>query len=180
MAGNIGGLFKRYRFFFIALGALAAIQISLGFLFASYYLSAEERASLVQSVVSSLSSSSSPSASNHAITDFEPPCKVQGKEAVSAINRAKSVQCKQELANLACSESLYPKYLPNLCPTSTKIDKNIAGDYLGCYRDSFETRILTGNFLRLREENTKENCVDSCQRSGYAYAGTQYATECFK
>ena len=50
---------------------------------------------------------------------YQPKCEINGKEAVSAITRAKSVQCKQELADVTCLHNqnrLYSIHLPRLCP----------------------------------------------------------------
>ena len=50
---------------------------------------------------------------------YQPRCEIEGKEAVSAITRAKTVQCKQELADVTCLHNrnkLYPLRLPRFCP----------------------------------------------------------------
>ena len=50
-------------------------------------------------------------------------CNVSDKFAISAINRASSHQCKQELLNISCLSQkgiLYPKQLPNYCPLKGK------------------------------------------------------------
>lgn len=52
--------------------------------------------------------------------NFKPNCDIVTKEAVSAINRAKSQHCKQEIANLTCltySNKLYASRLPRYCPS---------------------------------------------------------------
>lgn len=52
-------------------------------------------------------------------TKYQPKCEVTEKEAISAISRAKTVQCKQELADVAClhmENKLYKTYLPRFCP----------------------------------------------------------------
>ena len=51
------------------------------------------------------------------------PCNITAKEPLSAIPRAKTNECKQNIVNLVCSleEGLvYPKSLPNYC--KPKID----------------------------------------------------------
>lgn len=51
--------------------------------------------------------------------DFIPLCEISNKEAVSAIHRAKTQLCKQEIANTTClinDSSLYPKSLQMSCP----------------------------------------------------------------
>lgn len=50
--------------------------------------------------------------------DFEPICTVKSMEAISAINRATTQKCKEDLMNISClmqSNKLYPKKLPRLC-----------------------------------------------------------------
>lgn len=52
--------------------------------------------------------------------DFTPFCEITNKEAVSAIHRAKTQLCKQEIANITClinDSNLYPKVLQMECPT---------------------------------------------------------------
>ncbi len=51
--------------------------------------------------------------------DFTPPCFISNQRAISAINRAHTQKCKQEIANIAClsqNGTLYPKTLPQFCP----------------------------------------------------------------
>lgn len=55
--------------------------------------------------------------------DFMPLCDIVGKEAVSAIHRAKTQHCKQQLANITCLNirgDLYPQQLPHSCPNNGK------------------------------------------------------------
>ena len=49
---------------------------------------------------------------------YQPKCEINGKEAVSAITRARTVQCKQELADVTClhnQNKLYALRLPRFC-----------------------------------------------------------------
>ena len=51
--------------------------------------------------------------------DYVAKCPIEGKDAISALSRAKTAQCKQEIADIVCQErksSLYPKKLPRYCP----------------------------------------------------------------
>ena len=55
-------------------------------------------------------------------------CKID-KYALSAIKRAKSASCKDELANVAClinEDILFPKKLPRFCPTKGKMSLDAA------------------------------------------------------
>ena len=51
--------------------------------------------------------------------DFVPACEISTKEAISAIHRAKTQLCKQQLVNITCLSQeglLYPTHLPSSCP----------------------------------------------------------------
>ena len=46
-------------------------------------------------------------------------CEIKSNEALSAISRAKSDSCKQQLSNIAClsqAKTLIPTRLPRSCP----------------------------------------------------------------
>lgn len=108
---------------------------------------------------------------------YQPRCEITGKEAVSAITRAKTIQCKQELADVAClhnEEKLYAHSMPRFCP----LKGNGSGEYLGCFIDSDNNRDLEGSFQEL-EENSPEICINHCLRGGFNYAGLQYGKECW-
>uniref|UniRef100_A0A1A8VFA3 Xylosyltransferase 2 n=1 Tax=Nothobranchius furzeri TaxID=105023 RepID=A0A1A8VFA3_NOTFU len=52
-------------------------------------------------------------------SDFLPKCEIVGKDALSALHRATSQQCRQEIANIVCQHQagqLMPEALPQLCP----------------------------------------------------------------
>ncbi|XP_069381468.1 xylosyltransferase 2 isoform X2 [Paralichthys olivaceus] len=52
-------------------------------------------------------------------SDFVPKCDIIGKDALSALHRAGSQQCRQEIANIVCQHQaglLMPKALPQFCP----------------------------------------------------------------
>ncbi|XP_005807072.1 xylosyltransferase 2 [Xiphophorus maculatus] len=51
--------------------------------------------------------------------DFMPKCDIVGKDALSALHRARSQQCRQEIANIVCQHQagqLMPEALPQFCP----------------------------------------------------------------
>ncbi|XP_068193445.1 xylosyltransferase 2 [Antennarius striatus] len=53
--------------------------------------------------------------------DFVPKCNIVGKDALSALERAETQQCRQEIANIVCQHQaklLMPGTLPNYCPKS--------------------------------------------------------------
>ncbi|XP_025094417.1 xylosyltransferase 1-like isoform X3 [Pomacea canaliculata] len=110
-------------------------------------------------------------------TKYQPKCEVTEKEAISAISRAKTVQCKQELADVAClhmENKLYKTYLPRFCP----LRGNNTGKYLGCYKDNLSDRDLEGSYVET-DENSPDMCVNYCLRAGFSYAGLQYTRECW-
>ncbi|XP_035695528.1 xylosyltransferase 1-like isoform X1 [Branchiostoma floridae] len=66
----------------------------------------------------------SPGSSNKS-RDFSyvPKCEIKGKDAVSALSRAKTAQCKQQLADTAClmqEGKLFPEFIPRYCPVDGK------------------------------------------------------------
>lgn len=65
-------------------------------------------------------------------------------------------------------------YVP---PTTVKQ----VGTYLsqGCYQESSNGRLLSGKSYTNHTGMTVETCVEFCQASGSAYAGLEYAQECY-
>lgn len=56
-------------------------------------------------------------------SDFVPKCEILGKDALSALNRAGTRQCRQEIANIVCKHQegqLMPQSLPQFCPQHGK------------------------------------------------------------
>ncbi|XP_075942392.1 xylosyltransferase 2 isoform X4 [Anarhichas minor] len=52
-------------------------------------------------------------------SDFVPKCDIRGKDALSALHRAGSQQCRQEIGNIVCQHQagkLMPVALPQFCP----------------------------------------------------------------
>ena len=112
--------------------------------------------------------------------DITVSCNITSREAVSAINRATTTQCKQSIVDLMCSlekGSVYPKVLPRTCPN--QVDHTLKGEHIGCYQDSFSKRLLQGHTVKLKTENSPSVCVDVCSKYGFAFAGVQYGLECF-
>ena len=108
------------------------------------------------------------------------PCNVTSKEAVSAITRATTLECRQELVDLVCQlegGKVYPDSLPRSCPT--QVEESEQGEHLGCYQDSFSTRLLQGHTLKLKETNSADACLEVCTEYGFSLAGLQYGVECF-
>ncbi|MGH0152053.1 UNVERIFIED_CONTAM: hypothetical protein FKN15_034950 [Acipenser sinensis] len=54
-------------------------------------------------------------------SDFLPKCEITGKDALSALSRARSHQCRQEIANILClhqAGQLMPRSVPQFCQQS--------------------------------------------------------------
>ena len=113
-----------------------------------------------------------PRISSSSATGLSFPCNITGKEAVSAINRATTMTCKQEMVDLVCSlenGKVYPTSLKRTCPT--QVDEEIQGHHLGCYKDSFNTRLLQGYLVKLKTQNSPVVCTQICTKSGFSFAG---------
>ncbi|NP_001008667.1 xylosyltransferase 2 [Bos taurus] len=62
---------------------------------------------------------------------FTPKCEIVGKDALSALARASSKQCQQEIANVVClhqAGSLMPKAVPRHCQRAGKMSPGIPWD----------------------------------------------------
>lgn len=105
---------------------------------------------------------------------FKPPCAIAAKEAISAIYRAQTRQCKELIANTTCaiqSGTFYPHELPNYCPHEP-YDKDKP---LGCFKDDKKFRTLSGYYINFKTTNTPTKCIQLCLQSGFVYAGVQYS-----
>ncbi|XP_015266263.1 PREDICTED: xylosyltransferase 2 isoform X1 [Gekko japonicus] len=63
--------------------------------------------------------------------NFTPKCEITGKDALSALARASSKQCQQEIANVVClhqAGNLMPRSLPRQCQLSGKVSPVIQWD----------------------------------------------------
>ncbi|KAJ8931233.1 hypothetical protein NQ314_015877 [Rhamnusium bicolor] len=72
--------------------------------------------------------------------EFVLPCEITTKEAVSAINRAKTQKCKQLISNITClsfADKLYPTELKGSCPAPGFV----AGRELGCFKDEKKLQV---------------------------------------
>ncbi|KAJ8957493.1 hypothetical protein NQ318_020520 [Aromia moschata] len=110
--------------------------------------------------------------------EFVPPCSITTREAVSAINRAKTQKCKQLISNITClsyADKLYPIELRGSCPA----EGFVPGRELGCFKDDKKFRLLSGYFGVNKNENSPKYCMKLCLQSGFPYAGVQYSNECF-
>lgn len=136
---------------------------------------------VVDPLASPLASSLQGLASRHPSLTF--PCNmtvVDHKEAASALSRAATRNCKQQIVDLVCSlekGQVYPPTLPRYCPN--QVDESLKGDHFGCYQDTFSKRLLQGHTVKLRTTNGPAACLAVCTEYGFAFAGLQYGVECF-
>ncbi|XP_017108947.2 xylosyltransferase oxt [Drosophila bipectinata] len=109
---------------------------------------------------------------------FQPECDILAKEAISALQRAKTKDCREHIAHTACAIQAGRFYAPQLrssCPAGN----HTANVSLGCFKDEKERRILAGYYSSSKTSNSPSSCVHLCLQSGYPYAGVQYGRECF-
>uniref|UniRef100_A0A1L8E2J2 protein xylosyltransferase n=1 Tax=Nyssomyia neivai TaxID=330878 RepID=A0A1L8E2J2_9DIPT len=108
---------------------------------------------------------------------FNPTCSIHSREAISAINRARTQECKQHIANISCAiqaGQMYNTWLPSFCPRGHHLPNRA----LGCFQDEKKKRLLTGYYTNFKG-NSPTSCIKMCLQSGFVYAGVQYSTECF-
>ncbi|KAH8278229.1 hypothetical protein KR044_002927 [Drosophila immigrans] len=172
---------RRYRSFFIVLLFIIAIQLFLAYKSLDIDLAGALRTQrdVHESPTESTPGSASPSTVQVAQQlGFQPECDINAKEAISALQRAKTKDCRQHIAQIACeiqAGRFYATQLQSSCPAGNHT-ANVA---LGCYRDEKDSRLLGGYFTSLKTFNSPSGCVELCLQSGYPYAGVQYARECF-
>lgn len=105
---------------------------------------------------------------------FTPVCDQLTKEAISAVHRAQTQECKQTIVNITCAiqaGTFYAASLPNFCPNQSFI----ANRALGCFKDEKKFRILSGYYTNFKTLNTPTKCIQMCLQSGFLYAGVQYS-----
>jgi len=105
---------------------------------------------------------------------------VLSSDALSAVKRSTTKQCKNEIVQLVCkinAGKLYPTSLPSYCPVTR--DEESAGVRVGCFKDTISNRLLKGRLKQMKDDNTPEKCIKYCQQTGLAYAGLEYGVECF-
>lgn len=104
-------------------------------------------------------------------------CDVTTKTAMSAVRRATTQKCKQELSEIACgikSKKIFPEKLPNYCTRKN----STPGSFLGCFHDDGESRLLSSYGVKLNAI-TIQKCINICVQSSYPYAGIRKGKECY-
>lgn len=109
---------------------------------------------------------------------FTPQCDVQSKDAHSAINRARTDECKRQILETVCAieaGAFYAKHLASRCPKGNYT----RGRSLGCFQDDQGSRLLGAYYVNNKGTNSQKKCIEICLQSGFMYAGVQYGSECF-
>lgn len=105
-------------------------------------------------------------------------CDVQSRDALSAINRARTDECKRQIQDTVCaieSGTFYAHQLTSRCPRGSFS----RGRSLGCFQDDQTKRLLDGYYVNNKGTNSHRKCIEICLQSGFTYAGVQYGNECF-
>nr|SVE74964.1 EOG090X01AN [Daphnia dolichocephala] len=104
-------------------------------------------------------------------------CGSLSKTALSAIKRATTKKCKEELRDIACrlkNNQLVPERLPNYC----RRKDSVPGSSLGCFHDNHQSRLLSSYGVKL-PRLTNQKCIDLCAQSAFLYAGSHNGKECY-
>ena len=179
MASWCPRLFYPYRVLLLFSLVICVLQILVGISFFntfSHRYSGKTQPSETQPAKEKLKSPPEPQipSLSASATDLSFPCNITGKEALSAINRATTKGCKQEIVDLMCSLEkglVYPTSLPRSCPN--QVDKTRQGKNLGCFQDSFTKRLLQGHLVKLKTQNSPSICTEVCSNSGFSYSGKE-------
>lgn len=106
--------------------------------------------------------------------DFPVSCTIDSKDSISAIHRAKTVRCKELIANVSCLAQegiLFPKILSSSCLSK----RFVHGKSLGCYKDDKRYRLLSGYYIDNKNNNFPKLCIQQCLQSGFSYAGVEFS-----
>ena len=168
-------LFTSYRVLILFSLVVCILQFLVGISFFntfSHRTSSKSVPSDAQAAKEKLQAPPEPGILSSSATGLSFPCNITGREAVSAINRATTRGCKQEIVDLVChlqKGEVYPTILKRTCPG--QVDKAIQGKHVGCFKDSFTNRLLQGYLVKLKTQNSPNLCTEVCTRSGFSYAG---------
>ena len=134
-------LFSSYRVLILFSLVLCILQFLVGISFFSTFshrTSAKSGPSDAQAPKEKLQAPPEPKILSSSATGLSFPCNITGKEAVSAINRATTRGCKQEIVDLVCSlekGEVYPTILKRTCPGQVD-NASRQGKHVGCFQDS--------------------------------------------
>lgn len=108
-------------------------------------------------------------------------CTIQSKDALSAIKRAKTISCKQQLIDTVCQlQTLDHKYshnnLKNYC-VRDKLPIHKKYEHIGCHISPVDE--TAEKFVFIDSHSTEIQCVDTCYKYGYELAALENKTECY-
>lgn len=106
-------------------------------------------------------------------------CEAFEAGALSAIARATTPKCKEELKDVACrmqKNQLTPKWLPNFCLRPGATPGRSKGCFVGGGHQ--EQWLISSYGLNLTRLTTQQ-CIDGCTHSGFSYAGVRNGRECY-
>ena len=96
-----------------------------------------------------------------------------GKMAQSALERAKSEECKQKILNVACmGDDLYPKELKSTCDYYEKVK------YLGCFQ-AFSNEGIFNHKMKYADYNSPYQCSKHCLQKNFTLTGVQNGDLCY-
>ncbi|CAD5119070.1 unnamed protein product [Dimorphilus gyrociliatus] len=100
------------------------------------------------------------------------------RDAVSALSRIKSAECKKTVTSAICllaKGELFPASVQQSCPMRLS---NVTGRFVGCFKDERSDRELS--FMKkLTIKNSVSQCVQLCFKYGFIYAGVEFGIECW-
>ncbi|WWC67290.1 uncharacterized protein I206_101198 [Kwoniella pini CBS 10737] len=129
--------------------------------------SSAAKSSSSSSVVASSTSSAAASSSSSSAAKSSTSSSVAASSSSSASAAAKS----------SSSSSLVPSSTSSATP-SASVSAGAYMGYVGCFKDTSGGRHLNGSASAGSNMNN-EVCTSYCASKGYAYAGTEYAQECY-
>uniref|UniRef100_A0A915PQL3 protein xylosyltransferase n=1 Tax=Setaria digitata TaxID=48799 RepID=A0A915PQL3_9BILA len=111
------------------------------------------------------------------IDDKLSSCKLLSESLIlKALSRMETEECRAKARDIVCNINREtPDSLPNTCP---KYNEGLRGQYVGCFKDSLNSRLLNGHLYKFKN-NSPSYCVNMCLRAGYSFAGIEYREECF-
>lgn len=167
---------RKYKFYFLVGVLIFGIQVFLAYkslrLPDSFVTANSGERPTPSEQKSSQAAEKKPALSvNFTALGFQPSCDITSRDALSALNRARSKDCKKQIANIACqvqSNQFYPKALSSYCP---KENLPASNKTIGCYKDEKEFRLLSGYFTNFKSTNSPKKCITMCLQSGFPFAG---------
>ena len=126
----------RYRLLLLAV-IVCVVQIFVGLSFFNSYSSHHEHGGIF-SPDELPSDVARQQQARHTAPSINYSCHINDREALSAISRAATPGCKQDIADFACAlqnDNVYPRSLPSYC--KHEVNERSRGLLLGCYQDSF-------------------------------------------